>query len=92
MLRILPFFAECLQSCLYVMFRPYKSVQCTGKSLSEALIFASTNQQYELRHQYMKILSSEHGENMLCTEIVYDIQENLYTQHVLHIFCKNKSF
>ena len=39
----------------------------TGKSLSEALIFASTNPQYdkrlfiELQVQYMKIASSEHG-------------------------------
>ena len=39
---------------------------CTGKSLSEALIFASTNPQYdkrlfiELPIQYMKITSSEH--------------------------------
>ena len=39
---------------------------CTGKSLSEALIFASINPQYddrlfiELRVQYMKIPSSEH--------------------------------
>ena len=46
---------------------------CTGKSLSEALIFASTNPQYDdrlfidLRVQYMKIPSSEHVENMLCT-------------------------
>ena len=45
----------------------------TGKSLSEALIFASTNPKYddrlfiELRVQYMKIASSEHVENMLCT-------------------------
>ena len=67
-------------------------LQCTGKSLSEALIFASTNQQYELRHQYMKILSSEHGEKMLCTEIVYDIQNNFCSQHVLPMFCKNKNF
>ena len=43
---------------------------CTGKSMSEALIFASTNPQYdnrlfiELPLQYMKIPSSEHGENM----------------------------
>ena len=42
----------------------------TGKSLSEVLIFASTNPQYddrlfiELRVQYMKIASSEHGENI----------------------------
>ena len=46
-----------------------------GKSLSEALIFASTNPQYdnrwfiELQVQYMKIPSSEHGENTLCTVI-----------------------
>ena len=42
----------------------------TGKSMSEALIFASTNPQYvnrlfiELILHYMKIPSSEHGENM----------------------------
>ena len=49
---------------------PYVSVTTTpatstttGKSLSEALIFA------------------EHGENMLCTEIDFDIQNNLCTQH-----------
>ena len=45
----------------------------TGKYLSEALILASINPQYddrlfiELRVQYMKIPSSEHVENMLCT-------------------------
>ena len=39
----------------------------TGKSLSEALIFASTNPQYddklfiELQENYIKIPSSEHG-------------------------------
>ena len=49
----------------------------TGKFLSEALIFASTNPYYddrlflELRVQYMKIVSSEHVENMLCTQIVF---------------------
>ena len=43
-----------------------KTVFSTGKSLSEALIFASTNPQYddrlfiELRVQYMKIASSQH--------------------------------
>ena len=42
----------------------------TGKSLSEALIFASTNPQYDdrlfmdLQVQYMKFTSSEHDENM----------------------------
>ena len=70
----------------------------TGKSLSEALIFESTNPQYEdrlfivLQVQYIKILSSEHGENMLCTEIVFDIQNNCCTQHVLPMFFKRKSF
>ena len=70
----------------------------TGKSLSEALIFASNNPQYdnivfiELQVQYMKISSSEHGENMLCTEIVFGIQGNFCTQHVLPMFCKNKKF
>ena len=53
---------------------------CTGKYLSEALIIASTNPQYddrlfiELRFQYMKIPSSEHFENMLrtcCEHVVY---------------------
>ena len=63
----------------------------TGKSLSEALIFASNNPQYDnrlfidLRVQYMKISSSEHGENM-CTENFSDIQNNFCTQHVLPIF------
>ena len=52
----------------------------TGKSLSEALNFASTNPQYddelfiELQVQCVKIPSSEHGENMMCTEIDFDIQ------------------
>ena len=50
-----------------------KTVTDTGKSFSEALILASTNPKYdkrlfnELQVQYMKIPSSEHGENMLCT-------------------------
>ena len=53
-----------------------------GKSLSETLIFASTNPQYddrafiELQVQYIKIPSSEHCEKMLCTEVVFDIQNN----------------
>ena len=32
------------------------------------------------------------GENMLCTEIVSDIQKIFCTQHVLPMFCKKKSF
>ena len=75
-----------------------KITVCTGKSLSEALMFASTIPQYvnrlfiELQVQYIKIPSSEHGENVLCTEIVFDIQNNFFTQHVLPMFCKKKSF
>ena len=69
----------------------------TGKSLIEALVFASTNPRYddrlfiELQVQYMKIPSSEYWENMLCTEIVFDIQNNFRTQHVLPMFCKRTS-
>ena len=68
------------------MFNPYSNshpqqnknlisknkLKSTGKSLSEDLIFASTNPQYddrlftELPVQYMKTTSSEHQEN-LCT-------------------------
>ena len=67
---------------------------CTGKSLSEALIFASTNPQnddrlfIELQVQYMEIPSSNLGR----TEIVSDIQNNFCTQQVLPMFCKKKSF
>ena len=65
-------------------------------SLLEALIFASTNPQSDIR---LFITSSIHensklkpGENMLCTEIVPDIQNNFCTQHFLPMFCKKKSF
>ena len=50
----------------------------TGKSFSEALILVSTNPQFdkrlfvELRVQYIKIPSSGHVENMLCTQMVFD--------------------
>ena len=71
---------------------------CTGKSLSEALIFASTNPQYDNK-LFIEFTSSIHensklkpGENILCTEIVSDIQNNFCTQHVLPMFCKKKSF
>ena len=64
----------------------------TGKSLSEALIFASTNPQYDNR-SFIEFTSSIYdnaklkpGENMLCTEIVSDIQNSFCTQHVLPMF------
>ena len=71
---------------------------CTGKSLSKTLIFASTNPQYddrlfiELQFQYIQIPNSDPGENILCTEIVSDVQNNFCTQYYLPIFCKKKSF
>ena len=76
----------------------------TGKSLSEALIFSSTNPQYdnrlfiELPVQYMKIPSSEHGENIGRTWVEHVVhiscsecqnknkKQFLYTQHVLLMF------
>ena len=70
----------------------------TDKYLSEALIFASTNPQYDDRFVHW-IIGSIHensklkpGENMLYTEIVSDIHNNFCTQHVLPMFCKKKSF
>ena len=54
-----------------ILFRKWL---CTGKSMSEALIFASTNPQYdnrlfiELPVEYMKIPSSEHVVYISCSE------------------------
>ena len=65
----------------------------TGKSLSEALIFVSTNPQYDNRlftkiHEMSKLKPKV---NMLCTEIVSDIQNNFCTQHVLpHVLQKEE--
>ena len=56
----------------YFSFLFYLYLLSTGKSLSEALIFASINPQYdnrllmELPVQYMKTTSAEHGKNMFC--------------------------
>ena len=64
--------------------------QITGKSLSEPLIFASTNPQYddrlfiELLVQYMKIACSEHVVYINCSEC--QNKNNLCTQHVLLMF------
>ena len=70
----------------------------TGNSLSEALIFASTNPQHDDRlFIEFRITSPIHensklkpGENMLCTEIVSDIQNNFCTPHVLSPTCSAK--
>jgi hypothetical protein len=64
-----------------------KLIYNTGKSLSEALIFASTGKQYDNR-LFMKIVSSEYLQNMFCTQIIvfcFDIQNNFGTQHVLQM-------
>ena len=51
-----------------------QSLEITGKSFSEALIFASTNPQYDkklfidLSVQYMKTTSSEHVVYINCSE------------------------
>ena len=51
--------------CISLLLK-FLKMSLTGKSFSEALIFASTNPQYdkrlfiELQVQYMKIASSEH--------------------------------
>ena len=69
-----------------------KSKYSTGKSLSEALTFASTNPKYDdrlfiqLQVQRMKIPGSEHGENMLSTKIVLNVRNNFCKQHVLPRF------
>ena len=58
------------------IFSKMSVILSTGKFMSEALIFASTNPQYdnrlfiELPVQYMKFPSSEHSQNMFCTQIV----------------------
>ena len=69
---------------------------CTGKSMSEALIFASTNPQYdnrlfiELPVQYMKIPSSEHVLYINCSECQNKNKKQfVYTTcspHVLFLF------
>ena len=65
---------------LCVLLRHALARMRTGKSLSEALIFASSNQQYdhrlfiELQVQYVKIPSSEHVVQNVKTK------NNLYTK------------
>ena len=58
---------------------------CTGKSLSEALILASTNPQYDGR-----LFIELRVQNMLRTQVVFcfsfDIQNNLCKQHVVFMY------
>ena len=67
---------------------------CTGKSLSEAPIFASTKPQYddrffiELKVQYMKIPSSNLGRTCCVQKLFLTFR----TIFVHNMFCKKKSF
>ena len=75
-----------------------KLLHIIGKSLSGALTFASNNPQcdYILFIELFTCSIQENskikpGENMLCTEIVFDIQNNFCTQHVLpHVMQKEE--
>ena len=66
----------------------------TGKSLSEAFIFASTNPQYdnklfiELQVQFMKIPSLNLGR----TCCVQKLFQTFRTIFVYNMFCKKESF
>ena len=62
---------------------------CTGKSLSEALIFASTKPQFDDRffivHENDKLrIPAEHVVYQNCSEC--QNKNNLCTQNVLHVF------
>ena len=63
----------------------------TGKSFAEVLTLASTNPKYdkrlsiELPVQYMKIPSSEHCQNMLCTQIVLNVKTKTQSESVLSL-------
>ena len=62
---------------------------CTGKTVLEALTFASTNPQYDkrlyidLQVQYMKITSSEHVVYINCSEC--QNKKKLCKKHVLSL-------
>ena len=69
-------------------------IMCTGKFMSEALIFASPNPQYdntlfiELQVQYMKIPSSNLGRTCCVQKLFLTFRTILYTTcspHVLKI-------
>ena len=68
----------------------------TGKSLSEALIFASTNTQYddrlfiELQVQYMKIPSSNLGRTCCVQKLFLTFRTILYTTCFPHVLQKEE--
>ena len=78
--------------CLYLSLKVSRTNRYTGKSLSEALIFASTNPRYDDRlFIELPVLTWKlQAENMLCTKIVFcfcfGIQNNFCTQRVLNLY------
>jgi hypothetical protein len=76
----------------YLYYYTYSNYNVQVNFFSEGLILVSTNLQYdkrlfiELRVQYMKIPSSEHVENMLCTQIVFLFWHSIQLCS-LHILC-----
>ena len=70
-------------------FSQNRLINSTGKSLSEALIFASTNPKYDDRlfivHENCKLrIPAEHAVYTNCC-FCFDIQNNFGTQHVLQM-------
>ena len=63
---------------------------CTGKSVSEALILESVDPKYGDRLIVQE--NSEHVKNMLCTKIVLNVKTK--TEHVKNMLCMctKKSF
>ena len=74
-----------------------KEVGCTGKSLSEALIFASTKPQYnkrlfiELQVQYMKIPNSNLGRTCCEQKLFLKFRTILYTTCSPHVMQKRRA-
>ena len=88
--KITQIFAVCLPQM--------KLNEDTGRSFSEALIFSSTNPQYddglfiELQVRYKKIPSSNRGRTCCVQKLFLTFRKKFCTQHVLPMFCKKKSF
>ena len=67
----------------------------TGKKISEAIILASTNPQYdirlfmELQVQYMKIANAEYGKDMLCTLIVLTVKTKTIYVNIMFWTCNS---
>ena len=68
-------------------------------NLSQKLLFLhqlthnmTTDCSLNYKFNTWKFQAQNLGRTMLCTENDFDIQNNLCTQHVLPMFCKNRSF